>query len=325
MPVETTRRIVIITGPTAVGKTALAVEVAKQFPVRLISVDSGQVYRGLDLGTAKPSHALLKEYPHDLVDVRDIADVFSVVDFCSAATQAINESFESGIVPVLVGGTMFYISALLHGFDDVPPADQQLRYELSQQGQLLGWPRMHEKLSALDPVSAERIDRNDPQRIQRALEIYILTKGDGSVWDRKMRFLPQNILVSRFVLAYSDRTLLHKRIVCRFDEMLKAGLIEEVESLMGIPGVTAELPAMKSVGYRQVLEYLRGEVNLATMRERALSASRQLAKRQLTWSRNTAGGIWLDAADPQVNTSVSRYLEQVHYEHSTCFSQGGLS
>ena len=140
-----------------------------------------------------------------------------------------------------------------------------------------------------------------------------------------MRFLPQNILVSRFVLAYSDRTLLHKRIVCRFDEMLKAGLIEEVESLMGIPGVTAELPAMKSVGYRQVLEYLRGEVDLVTMRERALSASRQLAKRQLTWSRNTAGGIWLDAADAQVNTSVSRYLEQVNYEHSTCSNQGGLS
>ena len=306
MPVESTRRIVVITGPTAVGKTALAVEVAKQFPVRLISVDSGQVYRGLDLGTAKPSCALLKEFPHD---------VFSVVDFCSAAEQAISESFESGIVPVLVGGTMFYISALLHGLGEVPPADQQLRYELSQQGQLLGWPRMHEKLSALDPVSAERIDRNDPQRIQRALEIYILTKGDVSVWNKKMRFLPQNILVSRFILAYSDRGLLHKRIVCRFDEMLKAGLIEEVEGLMAIPGVTAELPAMKSIGYRQVLEYLRGEVDLGTMRERVLSASRQLAKRQLTWSRNTAGGIWLDAADPQVNSSVSRYLEQVKYEH----------
>ena len=315
MRVESTRRIVVITGPTAVGKTALAVEVAKQFPVRLISVDSGQVYRGLDLGTAKPSCALLKEFPHDLVNVRDIADVFSVVDFCSAAAQAINESFESGIVPVLVGGTMFYIAALFHGLGEVPPADQQLRYELSQQGQLLGWPRMHEKLSALDPVSAERIDRNDPQRIQRALEIYILTKGDVSVWNKKMRFLPQNIVVSRFILAYSDRGLLHKRIVCRFDEMLEAGLIEEVESLMAIPGVTAELPAMKSIGYRQVLEYLRGEVDLGTMREKVLSASRQLAKRQLTWSRNTAGGIWLDAADPQVNSSVSRYLEQVKYEH----------
>ena len=315
MPVDPTRRIVVITGPTAVGKTALAVEVAKQFPVRLISVDSGQVYRGLDLGTAKPSCALLKEFPHDLVNVRDIADVFSVVDFCSAAAQAINESFESGIVPVLVGGTMFYIAALFHGLGEVPPADQQLRYELSQQGQLLGWPRMHEKLSSLDPVSAERIDRNDPQRIQRALEIYILTKGDVSVWNKKMRFLPQNIVVSRFILAYSDRGLLHKRIVSRFDEMLEAGLIEEVERLMAIPGVTAELPAMKSIGYRQVLEYLRGEVDLGTMREKVLSASRQLAKRQLTWSRNTAGSIWLDAADPQVNSSVSRYLEQVKYEH----------
>jgi len=269
----------------------------------------------LDLGTAKPSCALLKEFPHDLVNVRDIADVFSVVDFCSAAAQAINESFESGIVPVLVGGTMFYIAALFHGLGEVPPADQQLRYELSQQGQLLGWPRMHEKLSSLDPVSAERIDRNDPQRIQRALEIYILTKGDVSVWNNKMRFLPQNIVVSRFILAYSDRGLLHKRIVSRFDEMLEAGLIEEVERLMAIPGVTAELPAMKSIGYRQVLEYLRGEVDLGTMREKVLSASRQLAKRQLTWSRNTAGGIWLDAADPQVNSSVSRYLEQVKYEH----------
>ncbi len=315
MPVDPTRRIVVITGPTAVGKTELAVEVAKQFPVRLISVDSGQVYRGLDLGTAKPSCALLKEFPHDLVNVRDIADVFSVVDFCSAAAQAINESFESEIVPVLVGGTMFYIAALFHGLGEVPPADQQLRYELSQQGQLLGWPRMHEKLSSLDPVSAERIDRNDPQRIQRALEIYILTKGDVSVWNNKMRFLPQNIVVSRFILAYSDRGLLHKRIVSRFDEMLEAGLIEEVERLMAIPGVTAELPAMKSIGYRQVLEYLRGEVDLGTMREKVLSASRQLAKRQLTWSRNTAGGIWLDAADPQVNSSVSRYLEQVKYEH----------
>jgi|TARA_B100000809_G_scaffold252052_1_gene286278 tRNA dimethylallyltransferase len=324
MPVETTRRIVVITGPTAVGKTALAVGVAKQFPVRLISVDSGQVYRGLDVGTAKPSPALLEEFPHDLVNVRDVSDVFSVIDFCSGATRAINESFESGIVPVLVGGTMFYISALLHGLGEVPPADQQLRFELSQQGQLLGWPRMHEKLSVLDPASAERINRNDSQRIQRALEIYILTKGDVSVWNKKKRFLPQNILVSRFILAYSDRALLHKCIVRRFDGMLEAGLVEEVEDLMGMPGVTAELPAMKSVGYRQVLEYLRGEVDLGTMRERALSASRQLAKRQLTWSRNTAGGIWLDAADPQMNASVSRYLEQVNHKPSICSNHDGL-
>ncbi|HIO18891.1 MAG: tRNA (adenosine(37)-N6)-dimethylallyltransferase MiaA [Gammaproteobacteria bacterium] len=315
------RRIIVITGPTAVGKTALAVDVAKKFPVRLISVDSGQVYRGLDLGTAKPSRALLREFPHDLVDVRDVADVFSVVDFCSAATQAINESFDCGVVPVLVGGAMFYISALFQGLGEVPPADQHLRHELSQQGQLLGWPRMHEKLSVLDPASAERIDRNDPQRIQRALEVYVLTKGDVSVWDKRKRFLPPDISVSRFILAYNDRALLHQRIVHRFDEMLEAGLVEEVEGLMGMPGVTAELPAMKSVGYRQVLEYLRGEVDLVTMRERALSASRQLAKRQLTWSRNTAGGIWLDAADPQVNTSVSRYLKQVEHEPSICFNQ----
>jgi len=310
---ETRRRIVVITGPTAVGKTALAVKIAKQFPVRLISVDSGQVYRGLDVGTAKPSPDLLKKFPHDLVDVRDIVDVFSVVDFCSSATQAINESFRSGLVPVLVGGTMFYISTLLHGIGRVPPADQQLRNELCQEGRLLGWPRMHEKLSALDPASAERIDRNDSQRIQRAFEIYLLMKGNVSVLDRTMKFLPQNTLVSRFVLAYSDRVFLHNRIARRFDEMLKAGLIEEVESLMRTPGFTAELPAMKSVGYRQVLEYLKGGVDFETMRKNALAASRQLAKRQLTWSRNTAGGIWLDATDPHVNSSVSRYLEQVKY------------
>ena len=313
--IKTNRRIVVITGPTAVGKTALAVKIAKQVPVRLISVDSGQVYRGLDLGTAKPSRALLKEFPHDLVDVRNIVDVFSVIDFCSLASQAISESFESGIMPVLVGGTMFYISALLRGLGNVPPADQQLRYELNQQGRLFGWPRMHEKLSALDPVSAERINQNDSQRIQRAIEINLLTNGDSSVWDRKKHFLPQNIFISQFILAYSDRAVLHKRIGHRFDKMLKAGLIEEVERLKRIPGFTPELPAMKSVGYRQVLEYLNGGINFEIMREKALAASRQLAKRQLTWCRNSSGGIWLDAGDPQVNYSVSRYLEQVKIEH----------
>ena len=314
-PVQTSRQIIVITGPTAVGKTALAVKVAKQFPVRLISVDSGQVYRGLDLGTAKPSQALLKQFPHDLVDVRDITDVFTVVDFCSAATQAIDESFNAGVMPVLVGGTMFYISALLDGFGVVPRGNQRLRYELGQEGRLLGWPRMHEKLFSLDPVSAERIDRNDSQRIQRALEIYILTNGDVSVWNKKKCFLPQNVLVSRFVLAYSDRELLHKRIASRFDKMLESGLIEEVAGLVNTPGFTAELPAMKSVGYRQVLEYLGGVVGLESMREKALSASRQLAKRQLTWSRNTPGGIWLDAADPLVESSVFRYLGRLSCEH----------
>ena len=171
----------------------------------------------------------------------------------------------------------------------------------------------HDQLNHV--VSIKRIDQNDSQRIQRAFEIHLLTKGDVSVWNRKRRFLPENILVSRFVLAYSDRALLHKRITRRFDEMLEAGLLNEVERLMRVPGFTAELPAMKSVGYRQVLEHLTSRVDFGTMRENALSATRQLAKRQLTWSRNSAGGIWLDAADPRLNSSVSRYLEQVNYEY----------
>ncbi len=304
-------QIIVITGPTGVGKTNLAIGLARRFPVSLISVDSGQIYRELDIGTAKPDSRVLREFPHAMINLRSVKEPYSVSEFCWKASEAIHQSISAGQIPLLVGGTMFYLSSLLNGLVDLPSADASLRQVLSKQGRAVGWQAMHKALSSIDPQAAARIDPRDQQRIQRALEINHLTGRRISTNSTRSTFLPEGARVCRLVVSMTDREDLHQRIAARFDQMIDRGLIEEVSALMNDSAVDEDFPAMKSIGYRQVWRYLDGRTDRSTMREQAIAASRQLAKRQLTWLRNTSGNIWLDAAQPELLDTVARYLHHV--------------
>ena len=303
--------IIVITGPTAVGKTDLAIELARRFPVCLISVDSGQVYRELDIGTAKPNREILREFPHAMINLRSVREPYSVAEFCCSASQVIRKSIAEGQIPLLVGGTMFYLSSLLNGLGNLPPADEKLRQALLRRGQDNGWEAMYESLNAVDPQAAARIDPHDRQRVQRALEINLLTGQPINANTRQRTFLPEGVRVCRLVAAMTNRETLHLRIAERFDRMIDCGLIEEVRTLMNDPTVEEGFPAMKSIGYRQVWQYLDGRTDRSAMRDRAIAASRQLAKRQLTWLRNTSGNVWLDAAHQDLLDTVVRYLYQI--------------
>jgi len=304
-------QIVVITGPTAVGKTNLAIGLARRFPVSLISVDSGQVYRELDIGTAKPDGHVLREFPHAMINLRSVREPYSVSEYCWKASEVIRQSIAAGQIPLLVGGAMFYLSSLLNGLVDLPPADASLRQALSRQGRAIGWQAMHKTLSSIDPQAAARINPHDQQRIQRALEINHLTGRRISSNSSRTTFLPEGVRVCRLVASMTDREELHQRIAVRFDQMIDRGLIEEVSVLMNDSTVGEEFPAMKNVGYRQVWQYLDGRMDRSTMREQAIAASRKLAKRQLTWLRNTSGNVWLDAAQPGLLDTVARYLHQL--------------
>lgn len=271
-------------GPTASGKTALAMALREQFPVDIVSVDSSQVYRGMDIGTAKPSREELARAPHRLIDIRDPAESYSAADFCVDAVREIETIIAAGRIPLLVGGTMFYFRALEYGLSDLPSADPDVRAGLREEGERLGWSALHARLATIDPQRAQRIDPNDAQRIQRALEIYAITGRKPSELGKSGNLTP----VYRFekiALWPNDRAVLHARIAARFDEMLKRGLIDEVERLMRRGDLTPTLPSVRTVGYRQVWHYLTQLVNYNEMIEQAIAATRQLAKRQLTWLR----------------------------------------
>ena len=303
--------IIAITGPTAVGKTDLAIGLARRFPVRIISVDSGQIYRELDIGTAKPDREILREFPHAMINLRSVREPYSVAEFCYTASQVIRKSIAEGQIPLLVGGTMFYLSSLLNGLGNLPPADDKFRRTLLRQGRDHGWEALHESLNAVDPQAAARIDPHDGQRIQRALEINHLTGQPINKNKSRSTFLPEGVRICRLVAAMTNRETLHQRIAERFDRMIDCGLIEEVRKLMNDPTIDEGFPAMKSIGYRQVWQYLDGRTDRSTMRDRAISASRQLAKRQLTWLRNTSGNVWLDAAHQGLLDTAMRYLYQI--------------
>ena len=302
-------RVICIAGSTASGKTALALQLARRYPLALISVDSGQVYRGLDIGTAKLSAELLVQYPHGLVDTRTIIEPFSAADFCSEAMAIICRAWKRQQVPLLVGGTLFYFSALLNGLGKLPTADHKLRGRILRRALLLGWPALHDQLQRRDPDAAARIDPNDSQRIQRALEINLLTGQPVPAGNSAAGLLQKGVEVLQLALAVPDRSVLHQRITRRFDAMLAAGLVDEVAAIRQTWGDAETLPAMRSVGYRQVWRFLSGDLQRRQMRDSALAATRQLAKRQLTWLRNSPGQIWFDATDPDlVSGSVLRYL-----------------
>lgn len=275
-------------GPTAVGKTALAIELARRMPVGVISVDSALVYRRMDIGTGKPGPALLAEVPHRLIDIREPWESYSAGEFLRDARAAIAEVVAAGCVPLLVGGTMLYFRSLWHGLSALPEGDAEVRADIDRRAALAGWPALHAELARVDPPSAARLQPNDRQRIQRALEVWQLTGLPLSAQQGRAS-APADLRFLRLAVLPGDRKLLHARIESRFRAMLAQGFAGEVEQLMRLPEMHADRPAMRAVGYRQLWGMLAGDYDQATAERRALAATRQLAKRQLTWLRHEPG------------------------------------
>jgi len=290
-----------LAGPTASGKSALALEIARRWPVEIVSVDSALVYRGMDIGSAKPDAAARAAVPHHLIDVRDPTQPYSAAAFVADATQAIADIVRRGRAPLLVGGTMLYFKALVEGLDEIPASPPALRDRLQARAQAEGWPALHAELARVDPITAARLAPHDAQRIGRALEVWQASGRPLSSFHAQAR--PAAAPLPLLSLEPASRAWLHRRIADRFDAMLAAGFIDEVQRLRTQPGLHADLPAMRAVGYRQAWEALdaglSGEALVAQVRERGIAATRQLAKRQLTWLRSMPGRQVLDcdAAD----------------------------
>ncbi|MFL6707670.1 MAG: tRNA (adenosine(37)-N6)-dimethylallyltransferase MiaA [Massilia sp.] len=293
---------VAIMGPTASGKTAAALAIARERPVEIISVDSALVYRGMDIGTAKPTPEELAAAPHHLIDIIEPTDSYSVAQFRSDTLRLVDEISARGALPLLVGGTMMYFKGLNEGLDDLPTADAAVRARLEDEAARLGWPALHARLREVDPVTAERLAPNDAQRINRALEIYELSGQPMSALlsGRGKLELPFDLLA--FALEPSDRAVLHARIATRFDQMLgtrdDTGLVAEVQTLRARGDLHPALPSMRCVGYRQAWDYLDGAIDRTALRETGIIATRQLAKRQLTWLRAMPERIVLDCLGP---------------------------
>lgn len=290
---------IALMGPTASGKTALAVEWAQQLGTEVVSVDSALVYRGLDIGAAKPDAATRALAPHHLVDVRDPHQVFSAADFAREALPPMQALAARGKVPLLVGGTGLYFSALLRGLSDLPEADPALRAAIAAQAAERGWPSLHAELAAVDPAAGLRIKPQDQQRITRALEVFRATGRPISQWQQETPRHVFRFRVLRLVLAPADRAVLHARIARRFDQMLAEGFLDEMHRLRADPRLHPDLPSMRAVGYRQAWQHLDGDTDAATFRDQAIAATRQLAKRQITWLRAQADARWFDPASDQ--------------------------
>jgi len=294
-------------GPTAAGKTPLACEIAAAFDGEIVSVDAAQVYRGMDIGTAKAGRAERERCRHHLIDIRRPDEPYSAAEFRRDALRAIDEIHGRGRLPVLAGGTMFYFDALLHGLPELPPSEPGVRAGLARRAAELGWPAMHRELARVDPRRAGQISHHDGQRIQRALEINRLS-GRNVVPRKRVNHRPPWPLI-RLALAPARRDALHRRIEVRFRRMLEQGLVREVAALRQAYGEVPEPPSLKMVGYRQVAEYLAGRVGYNRMTEAGIAATRRLAKRQLTWLRNQSAVTWVDSDHPGAAGAVRRYLE----------------
>ena len=306
---------VAIMGPTASGKTAAALAIAREVPSEIISVDSALVYREMDIGTAKPSAEELASVPHHLIDIIEPTDAYSVMQFRDDTLRLVADISARGKLPLLVGGTMMYFKGLTDGLDDLPTANAELRAQLDAEASRIGWPGMHEKLRALDPVTAARLAPNDAQRINRALEIIELAGKPMSelLARREATVLPFALL--SYALEPSDRSVLHRRIATRFDQMLgssdEGGIVAEVARLRARGDLHPNLPSMRCVGYRQSWEYLDGLIDRPTLRETGIIATRQLAKRQLTWLRSMPARVVIDClGDNTADVMLGHMAEQ---------------
>ena len=286
-------------GPTASGKTDLAIALRQQLPVEVISVDSALIYKGMDIGTAKPTPAELALAPHRLIDILDPKESYSAMNFREDALKEMAEISASGRIPLLVGGTMLYYKALLEGLSPLPSADPTIRAEIEEKAAKIGWVGMHQELLAIDPVAGARINPNDSQRINRALEVFYITgKTMTELTAEKGEALPYRLL--QFAIAPQDRAILHERIALRFQKMMDLGFEEEVKRLFLREDLHIDLPSIRCVGYRQMWEYLQGDISLDEAIYKGICATRQLAKRQITWLRGWKDEItWLDSLNPE--------------------------
>ena len=304
--------VLMLMGPTAAGKSDVALALAEQLPVSLISVDSVMVYRGLDIGTAKPDAATRARYPHQLIDILEPTQAYSAAQFRHDALAAIRQAQASGRFPLLVGGTLLYFHALLHGLSPLPAADPLLRQRLEDERQQHGLAALHQRLQAVDPVAAARIHPHDPQRVQRALEVFELTGRPLSQHFSADGSSPVRLgYTVQWIIAPPERADLHQRIEQRFHQMLRQGLIEEVEALRDRGDLDAQQPALRAVGYRQVWQYLHGECDRQTMITASIQATRQLAKRQLTWLRRMTAAQWLDSRQDNLSAALLKQVESL--------------
>jgi tRNA dimethylallyltransferase len=302
---------IFLMGPTASGKTGLAVELYQHLPVELISVDSALVYRDMNIGTAKPDATTLAKAPHHLIDLIPPTEVYSAAQFRNDALKLMADITARGKVPLLVGGTMLYFKAIQGGFSALPGADPEVRAKLDAEALQIGWARMHDKLAKIDPETAARLQPSDAQRIQRALEVYEISgKAMTELHQTSVNDdLPYRLL--KVALLPSDRKVLHERIATRFDDILKQGFLDEMKGLLkAYPELTPELPSMRCVGYRQALEHLVGDYDAAELRERGIFATRQLAKRQLTWLRGMDDTFEVDCLNPNIYELIFNQINQ---------------
>jgi tRNA dimethylallyltransferase len=299
MTLDTRPRAIALMGPTASGKSAYALELAERLGGEIVSVDSALVYRGLDIGAAKPTRDELARVPHHLVDLREPWQPYSAAEFASDARRAIDGIVARGRLPILAGGTGLYFRAVLEGLADMPEADPVVRAAIVAEAGEHGWAALHAQLAQVDPAAAARIHATDAQRIQRALEVYRLSGRAISEWQRAPQSTRLPLKVLKLALAPPERAILHARIAHRFDAMLGSGFLDEVRALRALPALAAhprplDLPALRAVGYRQAWEHLDGACDAATFRDRAIAATRQLAKRQFTWLRGVLDARWFD-------------------------------
>lgn len=303
-------------GPTASGKTDLAIALRQELPVEVISVDSALIYKGMDIGTAKPSKAELELAPHRLIDILDPAESYSAMNFHADALREMAEITAQGKIPLLVGGTMLYYKALLEGLSPLPSADPAIRTDIEARAKQYGWAALHQELTNIDPVAGARINSNDSQRINRALEVFYITgKTMTELTAQQGEALPYNIL--QFAIAPQDRAVLHQRIEQRFHKMIDLGFEDEVKRLFLREDLHINLPSIRCVGYRQMWEYLQGEISLDEAIFKGICATRQLAKRQITWLRSWQGELtWLDSLDP--TSSKAKMMEKIDHYLKNC-------
>lgn len=300
--------VVFLMGPTASGKTALAMQLYDALPCEIVSVDSAMIYKGMDIGTAKPDAETLRQYPHRLIDLCDPSEAYSAAEFRRDALNEISEIRKSGKIPLLTGGTMMYFNALKNGLAQLPEANPEVRQRLLDEANAMGWSHMHAKLAEVDPESARRLNPNDSQRLQRALEVYEVSgRTMTELWAEQEQQKPEFPIISVAVMP-NDRAELHQRIEQRFDIMLEQGFVDEVRALWDRGDLNLQMPSVRCVGYRQVWEYFSDTWDYETMRFKGIVATRQLAKRQVTWLRSWENLTWMDTHDPKLLSNALKLV-----------------